>query len=57
MPLIFQKVCDRIFSELMIRVQPSMENLVRNGAMLWERGFQTVHNLMSADAIILMGAP
>jgi hypothetical protein len=57
MPLIFHKVCDRIFSELIIRAQPAMENLVRNGAMLWERGFHPVHNLMSADAIIQMGAP
>jgi hypothetical protein len=57
MPLIFQKVYDRIFSELIIRAQPAMENLVRNGAMLCKRGFQPVHNLMSADAIIPMGSP
>jgi hypothetical protein len=57
MPLIFQKVYDRIFSELIIRAQPAMENLVRNGAMLCKRGFQPVHNLMSADAIIPLGSP
>jgi hypothetical protein len=51
MPLIFQKVYDRIFSELIIRAQPAMENLVRNGAMLCKQGCLPVHHLMLAVAI------
>ena len=38
MPLISKKVYVRIFSELIIRTQSAMENLVRNGAMMWEQG-------------------
>ena len=56
MPLISNKIYVRIFSELIIRAQPSMENLVRNGAMMWEQSSQPVHNLMSAVAIFQMGS-
>ena len=52
MLLILQKFYVRIFSELIIRAQPPIENLVRNGAMLCKRVFRRDHNLMIADATI-----
>jgi hypothetical protein len=56
MLLIFKKLYVRIFSELIIRMQSAMENLVRNGAMLCKRGSEPVHNLMSSDAIPQIGS-
>jgi hypothetical protein len=57
MPLIFKKFYVRIFSELIIRVQSAVENLVRNGAMLCKQRCLPVHHLMRADAIAQMASP
>jgi hypothetical protein len=57
MPLILKKVYVRIFSELIVRMQSAVENLVRNGAMLCKQGCLPVHHLILAVAIAHMGSP